>query len=149
MPSTTSSSFCVPRLSSVLMTPSSPTFSMACAIIAPIDASPFAEIVPTCAIAWLDVHGREFFSSSATIASTARSMPRLRSIGSTPAATYFIPSLTIACARTVAVVVPSPAVSDVRAATSRAICAPMCSNASVNSTSRATATPELMIVGAP
>ena len=36
-------------------------------------------------------------------------MPRFRSIGFMPAATDFIPSRTIACASTVAVVVPSPA----------------------------------------
>ena len=45
-------------------------------------------------------------------------------MGSMPAVTYFIPSFTIACASTVAVVVPSPADSDVFAATSRAIRAP-------------------------
>ncbi len=38
-------------------------------------------------------------------------MPFLMNIGFAPAATFFMPSLTIACARTVAVVVPSPATS--------------------------------------
>ncbi len=149
MPSTTSSSLLMPRPSSVLMTPLSPTFAMASAIIAPIAASPLAEIVPTCAISPLVAHGRELRASSATTASTARSMPRFTSIGSCPDATYFIPSFTIDCARTVAVVVPSPADSDVFAATSRAICAPRFSKRSSSSISRATTTPELMIVGAP
>ena len=36
--------------SSTVMTPSLPTFCMACAIMAPTSASPLAEIVPTCAI---------------------------------------------------------------------------------------------------
>jgi hypothetical protein len=42
---------------------------------------------------------------------TALSTPRFRSIGFMPAATDFRPSMTIDCARTVAVVVPSPAAS--------------------------------------
>ena len=46
------------------------------------------------------------------------SMPRLRSIGLAPAATDLAPSLTMACASTVAVVVPSPATSEVLDATS-------------------------------
>ena len=45
----------------------------------------------------------------AKTAETAMSMPRLRSIGFMPAATDLAPSRTIACASTVAVVVPSPA----------------------------------------
>jgi hypothetical protein len=57
--------------------------------------------------------------------------------------------LTIDCASTVAVVVPSPASSDVLAATSRTICAPRFSIGSSSSTSRATATPELITLGAP
>ena len=44
-----------------------------------------------------------------TTAVTAMSTPRLRSIGFMPAATALAPSRTIACASTVAVVVPSPA----------------------------------------
>ena len=67
---------------------------------------------------------------SLTTASTARSTPRFRSIGFMPAATDFAPSRTIAAARMVAVVVPSPATSLVFEATSRTICAPMFSNLS-------------------
>ena len=139
----------MPRPSSALITPFSPTLSIACAIIPPIAASPLAEIVPTCAISALVAHGRELRFNSATTASTAFSIPRFRSIGSKPEATYFMPSLTMACASTVAVVVPSPAVSDVFAATSRAICAPRFSKRSGSSISLATMTPELMIVGGP
>jgi hypothetical protein len=62
--------------------------------------------------------------------STALSMPRFRSIGFMPAATSFMPSRTIAWASTVAVVVPSPAMSLVLEATSRTIWAPMFSNLS-------------------
>ena len=66
-----------------------------------------------------------------------------------PAATDFAPSRTIAAARTVAVVVPSPATSLVLLATSRTICAPMFSNLSESSISLATVTPSLVIRGAP
>src|SRR6266849_5167123 len=55
----------------------------------------------------------------------------------------------MACASTVAVVVPSPAVSDVLLATSRTICAPMFSSGSLRSISLATVTPSLVIVGDP
>src|ERR1700704_4816742 len=112
MPSTTSSSVSKDFASSTVITPSLPTFFIASARNLPISESPLAEIVPTWAISSFDVTFFEFFIRSATTASTARSMPRLRSIGFIPAATAFEPSLTIACARTVAVVVPSPAKSD-------------------------------------
>src|SRR4051812_47735514 len=55
----------------------------------------------------------------------------------------------MACASTVAVVVPSPAVSDVLLATSRTIWAPMFSSGSLRSISLATVTPSLVIVGEP
>src|ERR1700730_3085759 len=55
----------------------------------------------------------------------------------------------MACASTVAVVVPSPAVSDVLLATSRTICAPMFSRGSLRSISLATVTPSLVMVGDP
>src|ERR1700740_1978696 len=55
----------------------------------------------------------------------------------------------IAWASTVAVVVPSPASSEVLDATSFTICAPMFSNLSLSSTSFATDTPSLVMVGAP
>ena len=83
------------------------------------------------------------------VAATALSMPRFKSIGFIPAATYFMPSRTIACASTVAVVVPSPATSEVLLATSLTICAPMFSNLSLSSISFATTTPELATSGGP
>src|SRR5260370_10429970 len=149
MPSTSSSSVSKDFASSTVITPSLPTFFIASARNWPISASPFAEIVPTCAISWLDVTFLEFFCKSSTIASTARSMPRLRSIGFIPAATALAPSLTMAWARTVAVVVPSPAKSEDFEATSRTICAPMFSNLSSISIPLATVSPSLVMRGAP
>src|ERR1700740_2285730 len=55
----------------------------------------------------------------------------------------------MACASTVAVVVPSPATSFVLVATSLASCAPRFSCGSSSSISLATVTPSLVIVGAP
>src|SRR5882762_2954450 len=83
------------------------------------------------------------------MAPTARSMPRFRLIGSWPAATILMPSAKIARAKTVAVVVPSPATSEVLLATSFTICAPMFSNLSSSSISFATVTPSLVMFGAP
>src|SRR6516164_6866027 len=149
MPSTTSSSVSSDFASSTVMTPSLPTFCMASARNLPTSASPLAEMVPTWAISSLEVTFLEFFSRSATTASTARSMPRFRSIGFIPAATALEPSRTIAAASTVAVVVPSPATSEVLDATSRTICAPKFSNLSSSSISFATVTPSLVMRGAP
>src|SRR3979409_589279 len=149
MPSTTSSSVASDFASSTVMTPSLPTFFIASARKRPISASPLAEMVPTWAISSFEVTFLEFFCRSATMASTARSIPRLRSIGFMPAATALAPSLTMAEASTVAVVVPSPAMSEVFDATSRTICAPMFSNLSSSSISLATVTPSLVMRGAP
>ena len=55
----------------------------------------------------------------------------------------------MAWASTVAVVVPSPATSEVLDATSRTICAPMFSSASSSSISLATVTPSLVMMGEP
>src|SRR5690606_17588129 len=63
--------------------------------------------------------------------------------------TFFRPSAKIACASTVAVVVPSPATSEVLVATSLTIWAPMFSIGSFSSISLATETPSLVTVGAP
>ena len=115
----------------------------------PMSKSELAEIEPTWAISLDVVQGLETFFSSSTTAITALSMPRLRSIGFMPEATYFMPSRTMACASTVAVVVPSPATSEVLDATSLTICAPMFSNLSFSSISLATETPSLVTVGAP
>ena len=149
MPSTTSSSFERPEPSSTVITPSLPTLLIASAMILPISSSALAEIVPTCAIDVSFLQGCESFLSSSMIAMVPLSMPRLRSIGLNPAATALRPSRRIACASTVAVVVPSPAASEVCEATSFTICTPMFSNLSSSSISFATETPSLVTVGAP
>ena len=80
---------------------------------------------------------------------TALSIPRFKSIGFAPAATFFKPSVTIACVRMVAVVVPSPASSPVLLATLFTSCAPAFSKLSSSSISFATVTPSFVICGAP
>ena len=149
MPSTVSSSNSRPLLSSTVITPSLPTFSMASAIFSPTTRSPLAEMIPTWAISSEPETSFERFCRSATTLDTARSMPRFRSIGFMPAATAVMPSRTMAWASTVAVVVPSPAASLALLATSRSICAPMFSNLSFSSMSLATVTPSLVMRGAP
>src|SRR5262245_33399997 len=149
MPSTTSRTVSIDLASSTVITPSLPTFCIASERILPIRSSLLAEIVPTWAISFESRVGFEILLSSPTIASTARSMPRLSSIGSTPATTSFEPSRKIACAISVAVVVPSPAMSEVLEATSLTIWAPMFSNLSSSSISLATVTPSLVTVGEP
>src|ERR1700692_2024132 len=149
MPSTTSSSVSSDLASSTVMTPSLPTFFMASARNLPISASPLDEMVPTWAISSFEVTFLEFLTRSATTASTAKSIPRFRSIGFMPAATDLAPSLMMAAASTVAVVVPSPAASADLEATSRTIWTPMFSNLSSSSISLATVTPSLVMRGAP
>ena len=86
---------------------------------------------------------------ASTAASVAFFIPFLKTIGLAPAARFFMPSFTIACARTVAVVVPSPATSLVLEATSLINCAPIFSYGSCSSISFAMVTPSLVINGAP
>src|SRR3990172_717719 len=149
MPSTISSSLSRLWPSSTVITPSLPTFAMASAMILPMDSSALAEMVPTWAISLGSEQGLEIFLIASTAATTALSIPRLRSIGFMPAATDFRPSRSIAWASTVAVVVPSPATSEVLLATSFTICAPMFSYLALSSVSFATLTPSLVTVGAP
>src|SRR5947208_10475273 len=149
MPSTTSSTVSADFDSSTVMTPSLPTFSIASAIRLPIVLSLFEAIVATWAISFLSLVALENPLRSFTTASTAASMPRLSPIGLAPAVTFFSPSRKIAWASTVAVVVPSPATSEVLEATSLTIWAPMFSNLSASSISLATVTPSLVTVGAP
>jgi hypothetical protein len=87
--------------------------------------------------------------SSADSTSAASSMPRRSSIGFAPSSSARMPSRTIACASSVAVVVPSPVRSDVLLATSLTSCAPMLRYWSVSSISRAIETPSLVMTGAP
>ena len=149
MPSTTSSVVSSPLASSTVITPSLPTFSIASAMMSPMVESLLAEMVPTWAISRRSLVGLERPLSSLTTAATARSMPRFSDIGSWPAATILMPSVKIDRASTVAVVVPSPATSEVLEATSLTIWAPMFSNLSSSSISLATVTPSLVTVGAP
>ena len=97
MPSTISTSVSIALASSTVMTPSLPTFCIALAIIWPMLASPFEEMVPTWATSAEEPTCLARFSMSLTTAATAMSMPRLRSIGFMPAATDLAPSRTIAC----------------------------------------------------
>ena len=80
-------------------------------------------------------------------ASTAFWMPRVRAIGSAPAAMALGLRGRCASARTVAVVVPSPATSLVLLAASLTSWAPMFSYGSFSSISSATVTPSLVTVG--
>ncbi len=131
------------------MTPSRPTFSTASASRLPIVASLLAEIVPTWAISSFFETGRDMVASSATAASTAFSIPRRTAVGLAPVVTVRRPSRKIARARMVAVVVPSPAVSEVFDATTLTSLAPMFSNGSGSSISLETVTPSLVTVGPP
>src|SRR4028118_719003 len=58
MPSTTSSTVAVPLFSSMVMTPSLPTFSIASASKSPMTRSPLADTVPTCEISARSLQGR-------------------------------------------------------------------------------------------
>src|SRR5215472_3064637 len=149
MPSTTSSWVSRPFASSTVITPSFPTFSIASALMSPMVLSPLADTVPTWAISSLPLVDFDCFFNSSTTADTARSMPRFRFMGSCPAATILAPSVKMDRASTVAVVVPSPATSEVFEATSFTIWAPMFSNLSGSSISLATVTPSLVTLGEP
>ena len=100
-----------------MIVPLAPSLSKIPAMISPILVSPLAEIVATLAISYFPLIGFESTFNSATTVSTAIKIPLLKSIGFIPAATDLHPSLKIALARIVAVVVPSPAVSLVLLAT--------------------------------
>ncbi len=134
--------------SSTVTVPSLPTLSIASAITSPIDSSA-AEMVATWAIWLLPSTGWLWAAMDSTAVFTAFSMPRFRPDGLAPAATLRRPSLIRACASTVAVVVPSPATSLVLVATSFTSWAPMFSNGSSSSISRAIDTPSFVMVGAP
>src|SRR5919198_2948818 len=149
MPSTTSRVVSIALASSTVMTPSLPTFSMASAIRLPIVLSLLAATVATWAISFLSLVALDICFSSSTTISTACSIPRFRPIGFAPAVTFLRPSRKIAWASTVAVVVPSPATSEVLAATSLIIWAPRSLLGSFSAISLATVTPSLVMVGLP
>ena len=93
--------------------------------------------------------GTELDFRASTAVATAASIPRRIPIGLAPAVTFLIPSRTIACVKTVAVVVPSPAISLVFEATSDTSLAPIFSKWSSSSISLAMVTPSLVIRGEP
>ena len=83
-----------------------------------------AEIAATSAIS-LSATVFDWPLTCSTTARTALSIPRFKAIASAPAAKAFRHSLKMASAKTVAVVVPSPATSDVFEAASLTSWAPM------------------------
>ncbi|SKZ29658.1 Uncharacterised protein [Mycobacteroides abscessus subsp. abscessus] len=118
MPSTMSTARPRVSLSSVVITPVLPTCSTADAITSPITSSSLAardairsrSLRPPIWTAWS--------FNDPTTAVTARSIPRRTRIGLAPCSTARSPSRTMACASTVAVVVPSPTTPLVFIATS-------------------------------
>mmetsp|Transcript_91933 Transcript_91933/g.256109 ORF Transcript_91933/g.256109 Transcript_91933/m.256109 type:complete len:227 (+) Transcript_91933:1061-1741(+) len=149
MPSTTSSSCSIVLPSDTVMVPSLPTFSKASATILPMTASPFAEMVATCMISSGFEIGFARFSKSSRMSLTAASIPRLRSMGFMPATTALVPSRKMARAKTVDVVVPSPATSFVLDATCLMREAPTFICLFLNSIALATVTPSFVTFGAP
>ena len=148
-PSTNSTSIPGSAASSIVTTPSGPTWCSACATARPIRSSSLAAIVATLVRSSSPETWRAPRRSSATTSSVACSIPRRSSIGLAPSSSAFMPSRTIACASSVAVVVPSPVRSLVLLATSRTSCAPMFLNWFESSISRAIETPSLVMIGAP
>jgi len=114
-----------PLPSSTVITPSFPTLSIASAIILPVDGSLFAEMAAIWEMSFFDSTGRESSVRATLAALTDLRIPETRFTGLTPAVRYLRPSLKIASAMTVAVVVPSPATLDVFEAASLIRRAPM------------------------
>src|SRR5579871_6997904 len=148
MPSVYSTSRQRPFPSSTVITPSLPTFSKMSARMLPISGSA-AEMVAMWAISSRPCTGVAMSLIDSTTVSRALSSPRRTSIGLAPAATFLKPSVMIAWASTVAVVVPSPATSFVLVAASFRSWAPMFSKGSSSSISFAMVTPSLVMVGGP
>ena len=108
-----------------------------------------AEIVATWAFSSLVETGFESCFKNTITRSFAFSIPLRKAKGFAPAVTFFNPSPIIAWPSTVAVVVPSPAMSFALEATSFTISAPMFSILSSSSIFFAMVTPSLVIVGEP
>ena len=114
--------------SSMVITPSLPTLSIASAIIEPISVSPLAAIVATCFTCCRSAATlRAILWSASTTASLAARMPLDSWAMWAPDAANLWASRKMASARTVAVVVPSPATSEVLVAASLTSWAPMSS----------------------
>jgi hypothetical protein len=89
---------------------------LASATSSPIAGSLCAEIAATWAFSLRVATGRDSDRNASIAAFMARSRPRLMSIALAPATTLRMPSANIACARIVAVLVPSPTLSPVLSA---------------------------------
>jgi hypothetical protein len=94
-PSVITSSVAIVEDSSTVITPSSPTFSMASPSRAPMDASRDAT-VPTWAMFSRPLTGVALAFSASTTASAASWMPWPSAIGLAPAATLRMPTRTMA-----------------------------------------------------
>ena len=92
IPSTTLSSVFDVFDSSIVITPSFVTFSIASEISSPISLS-FADMLATLAISSFPATGELIFFNSETASSTVFVIPLLIAIGSPPAATFLTPSL--------------------------------------------------------
>ena len=148
MPSTTSSVVVMPGPNWTSTMPSAPTRPSASATSRPSAGSVAAMVATASSWAWPESGLAERRSASA-ITPAARSMPATRSTGLVSESSTFSPSWISALARTVAVVVPSPATSLVCLETSRTTWAPMFSNRHGNSTSSAMLTPSRETIGVP
>ena len=148
MPSTTTRLLSTERASSSVITPLRPTLAMASEIMVPTSMLPPAETDATLASSSSETSLDRSFKTSMSFA-TVVSMPRVSCTGLVPAMTIFMPSVIIAAESTVAVVVPSPAKSFVFCAAWRTRRAPVFSTGSASSTSFATVTPSLTILGEP
>jgi len=143
-PSMTSIEVSSDRDSSIVIEPSCPTLSTAKAIRSPMLLSLLAEIVAMCLMSSMLVTGFAISDRLSQISETVASIPLCSSMGETPATMWRWASFKIALARTVAVVVPSPALVFVSLAAWRITCAPAFSNSSSNWTNCATVTPSLV-----
>mmetsp|Transcript_35593 Transcript_35593/g.87560 ORF Transcript_35593/g.87560 Transcript_35593/m.87560 type:complete len:218 (+) Transcript_35593:215-868(+) len=148
MPSTTIRLLSTLFASSSVITPLRPTLAIASEIMLPTSMFPPADTDATLASS-SSVTSLERVLSTLMSSLTVVSMPRVSCTGLVPAMTIFMPSVIIAALSTVAVVVPSPARSLVFCAACRTSLAPTFSTGSSSSTSLATVTPSLTILGDP
>ena len=148
MPSTNSVSYERDFDSSTVITPSLPTLSITSEMRLPISSS-WEERMATLSIWSLETTAVDCFLIETRTAAMPISKPRFTAIGSAPAVTFLKPSAMIAWARTVEVVVPSPASSLVFFETSLRSWAPIFSNGSARSISLAIVTPSELTWGGP
>ncbi len=118
-------------------------------MIAPMEESLFEEMQAICKISSGVLIGLAILFKASSITFTAFSTPFLMSIGFAPAEMFLTPSLKMLSARTIAVVVPSPATSDALEEASLMSWAPMFSYLSFRFTSFATVTPSFVDRGDP